>query len=84
MSLSDCEICWGTPCSCGWEWKTYTTDCLRRNIEMFNLVIRFKEENPNAIFSPTWKIGVPRTEDDKKFLDYMNKCFFKKEKNGRT
>jgi hypothetical protein len=24
MSLSDCEKCWDTPCTCGWEYRNKT------------------------------------------------------------
>ncbi len=26
MSLSDCEKCWSTPCTCGWEYRNYTAN----------------------------------------------------------
>lgn len=28
MSLSDCEKCWDTPCTCGYEYKKYSTSFL--------------------------------------------------------
>lgn len=28
MSLSDCEKCWNTPCTCGYEYKKYSTSLL--------------------------------------------------------
>ncbi len=28
MSLSDCEKCWDTPCTCGYEYKKYSTSRL--------------------------------------------------------
>jgi hypothetical protein len=28
MSLSDCEKCWNTPCTCGYEYKKYSTSFL--------------------------------------------------------
>ncbi len=28
MSLSDCEECWDTPCTCGYEYKKYSTSLL--------------------------------------------------------
>ncbi len=28
MSLSDCEKCWDTPCTCGNEYKNYSKDAL--------------------------------------------------------
>lgn len=24
MSMSDCEKCWDTPCTCGWEYRHWT------------------------------------------------------------
>ena len=26
MSLSDCSMCWDTPCTCGHEYKEYSKD----------------------------------------------------------
>ena len=26
MSMSDCEKCWETPCSCGWDYRNYTKE----------------------------------------------------------
>lgn len=26
MALTDCEKCWGTPCTCGWEYRNYTDE----------------------------------------------------------
>lgn len=32
MGLSDCQKCWETPCSCGWEYRLYTVDRLSQHI----------------------------------------------------
>lgn len=35
MSLSDCEKCWNTPCTCGYEYKKYST---KRLLELKNVI----------------------------------------------
>lgn len=32
MGLSDCQMCWETPCSCGWEYRLYPVDRLSQHI----------------------------------------------------
>lgn len=32
MGMSDCEKCWGTPCSCGWDYKGYGAENLSKHI----------------------------------------------------
>jgi hypothetical protein len=43
MSLSDCEKCWDTPCTCGHEYKSWTVARLREQIAMFKRVLAEKE-----------------------------------------
>ena len=39
MSLSDCEKCWNTPCTCGWDYKNYGTEALTKMRDMFQQLI---------------------------------------------
>ena len=69
MSLSDCPKCWDTPCDCGWEYRHYSISGLNSAIGMLERVRKFKEDNPNAVFSGICK---PDTEDDITFMKWMN------------
>lgn len=65
MSLSDCEMCWDTPCTCGWKYRFYSEDSLKNLIKILNKVLEFKQQNPKSKFSNY------KNPDDKKFLEYL-------------
>lgn len=33
MALSDCEKCWDTPCTCGWDYRKYSKERLQTFVE---------------------------------------------------
>lgn len=39
MALSDCEKCWQTPCSCGWEYRKWQLPELTLMRDLFNRLI---------------------------------------------
>ena len=44
MSLSDCEKCWDTPCTCGHEWDRYSLKYLLNLRSVLDSVITKKME----------------------------------------
>jgi len=70
MSMSDCRKCWGTPCTCGWDYRNYLILSLYEKIAMLTKVIVWKKQHPEAKFS---NICEPETNDDKSFMEYMYK-----------
>ena len=46
MSMSDCERCWNTPCSCGWDYIGWSKQSIELHIKMLtnilSLTIQFK------------------------------------------
>ena len=44
MSMSDCEKCWETPCSCGWDYRNWSKERLRKLIEVLKYVESGKYE----------------------------------------
>lgn len=47
MSLSDCEKCWDTPCTCGWEYRYWETEEIYQQIMMLRMVLQ--DQMINAI-----------------------------------
>lgn len=41
MAMSDCEKCWNTPCSCGWDYRIWT---LEARIKLAAAVLGVKPE----------------------------------------
>ncbi len=78
MSLSDCTECWDTPCTCGWNYRNYSIKILEKRKELFEKIIEFKNKYPNAKFSEGFVLNSKETEDDKKFVKFMNE-FLRKE-----
>ena len=71
MSLSDCIKCWDTPCSCGWDYRHNSRQSIEDKIEMFRLILKYKVDHPNAIFSEGWG-NKPETEDDRALMEILN------------
>ncbi len=42
MSMSDCEKCWDTPCTCGWDYKDWSITQLKEQIKMLQKVLKQK------------------------------------------
>ena len=38
--LADCEKCWNTPCSCGWDYKDYDED---RIVILFENIMKYHD-----------------------------------------
>lgn len=51
MSLTDCPLCWDTPCSCGWEYRRYSVESLEKQVSLRLRALRFLLDNPGAKFS---------------------------------
>lgn len=47
MGMSDCAVCWETPCSCGNEYKDWTVDRIKSQIEMLTNLLKEKESKSN-------------------------------------
>lgn len=49
MALSDCEKCWETPCVCGYDYRKWNTDDIKKLIEVLHRVLssRNTEESWN-------------------------------------
>lgn len=44
MSMSDCERCWDTPCTCGWDYKDWSLTRLIEQRDMLNKLIEGKHK----------------------------------------
>lgn len=65
MSLSDCPRCWDTPCECGWEYRGWSLENLRKQRDMLSKVIAYKEMYPNE------KLGTDKDADER-FRCHLN------------
>lgn len=68
MALSDCIHCWDTPCTCGWEYRNYSMEALQERVKMVTLIMAFKQQYPDAVFS---KWSEKETEDDRLFMEFI-------------
>lgn len=68
MGLADCIKCWDANCSCGWDYRHWEIERLKNRRNIFNKIIEFKTQNPNAKFSNFLE---KETEDDKRFAKFM-------------
>ena len=77
MSLADCMKCWDTPCTCGWDYRTYSRQALEDKIELFRLILKYKTDHPDAKFSQFFSDA--ETEDDKALMvilnEFMKSCY---------
>lgn len=48
MAMSDCAKCWSTPCECGHDYRHWTTERLKRQIQMLKDVLKEKKKHPNV------------------------------------
>ncbi len=63
MGLSDCQMCWETPCSCGWEYRLYPVERLSQHIA--DITQYRKKEEAIKILENSLKIlrnGLSRTK----------------------
>lgn len=51
MSLSDCEHCWDSPCTCGWGWRHYSAASLSRIIKLLTKIRDLKREKDNRLIN---------------------------------
>ena len=48
MSMSDCQMCWETPCACGWDYMHWSADRLDEQIRMLQAVREWRETHPKG------------------------------------
>lgn len=70
MAMSDCDKCWDTPCTCGWDYRTWHVEALEQHVQMLQYVISWRKEHPDDKFSNNYNDSEP--EGDRKFRDYIN------------
>lgn len=75
MSLSDCEKCWETPCTCGHEWEKYSLEYLLAFRKMLDTVINKKTSINSLNTSDEWvcRITVTNYDDDWSFRNRTTK-----------
>lgn len=52
MGLSDCEKCWDTPCTCGWDYREWTKKSRMKQAAVvlgvdIKLIEKIRNEIPN-------------------------------------
>lgn len=61
MSLSDCEKCWNTPCTCGYEYKKYPTSLLLTLKEVIDKELDDRKNQHDEDIKPD-TLGIWKTE----------------------
>lgn len=49
MSLSDCEKCWDTPCTCGWDYRNWTKKEIKDQIKMLQKALKNVKQTKNKL-----------------------------------
>ena len=49
MAMSDCDNCWDTPCTCGFDYISWTDNNINDLIKVLKIVRDFKKENKHEI-----------------------------------
>ena len=68
MSMSDCERCWNTPCTCGWDYRSWHIEAINSQIRMLQIVRDFRMSHPNSVKKL-------HPDDEKAFIDCINKRY---------
>jgi len=50
MAFSDCERCWDTPCTCGWDYREWS---LEERIKQASVVLGVTPEALSVVSVPT-------------------------------
>lgn len=64
MALSDCVMCWDTPCTCGYQYLRWTNESLKDFTKTLSMVIKFKESNPELFNNIKMPYGWDRKVHD--------------------
>lgn len=76
MSMSDCEKCWDTPCTCGWDYRYWEVKQLEDQILVLQAIIDYKKANQNAKLSGP--ISSNETVDDVNLMNEIRMKRYKK------
>jgi len=68
MGLADCVKCWMSNCMCGWYYRDFTVEALKKHIRLFESIIGFKHKFPDAKMSG---LCCEETPDDEKFMAHL-------------
>lgn len=56
--INDCELCWNTPCTCGWEYRNYSIQELVKMQIMFTKLIEYKVNNSERVLGSRDDSGI--------------------------
>lgn len=52
MSLSDCEQCWDTPCTCGYNYRNWSIEDIANQIDMLQRLLYNKRNETRVNGEP--------------------------------